>query len=184
MTRMPPDHSTISDARLMELVREGRRDAFVEIVHRYQRILVNFFVRMNATYSTAEDLVQTTFVRLYEYRDRYRPSAPLGAFLHTLALHAWADWTRKQRRQPDLMDAEALDGEQKDGGVGRLDDRMDLQAALATLSEKLRSVVVLTYFQGLSRQDVAFVLGVPIGTVKSRLYLAMEELRGRLGENG
>jgi RNA polymerase sigma-70 factor (ECF subfamily) len=61
---------------------------------------------------------------------------------------------------------------------------MDLQAALGSLSEKLRSVVVLTYFQGLSRQDVALVLGVPVGTVKSRLFLAMEELREHLGENG
>jgi RNA polymerase sigma-70 factor (ECF subfamily) len=184
MTPMPADHSAFSDARLMELVREGRRDAFVEIVHRYQRILVNFFVRMNASYSTAEDLGQTTFARLYEYRDRYRPSAPLGAFLHTLALHAWVDWTREERRQPEPADVETLSRKPKDGGGGRLDDRMDLQAALGSLSEKLRSVVVLTYFQGLSRQDVALVLGVPVGTVKSRLFLAMEELREHLGENG
>jgi RNA polymerase sigma-70 factor, ECF subfamily len=180
---MPTDFSMISDVRLMELVREGRRDAFVEIVHRYQRILVNFFVRMNASYSTAEDLVQTTFVRLYEYRDRYRPSAPLGAFLHTLALRAWVDWTRKERRQPELVDKETLDSEPKDGGVGRIEDRMDLLAALGSLSEKLRSVVVLTYFQGLSHQDVALVLDIPVGTVKSRLFLAMEELRKRLAEN-
>ena len=164
----------------MELVREGRRDAFVEIVHRYQRILVNFFVRMNASYSMAEDLAQTTFIRLYEYRDRYRPSAPLGAFLHTLALHAWVDWTRKERRQPQPADSETEDRDPKDSGLRRADDRMDLEAALATLSDKLRSVVVLTYFQGLSREDAASVLGVPVGTVKSRLFLAMEELRKRL----
>jgi RNA polymerase sigma-70 factor (ECF subfamily) len=177
---MPTDHSTTSDVRLMELVRQGCRDAFVEIVRRHQRILVNFFVRMNADYSSAEDLVQTTFVRLFEYRDRYRPTAPFRAFLHTLAFHAWADWSRKQRRQPELADADVLGRAKTDGTVRRLDDRMDIEAALARLSEKLRSVVVLTYFQGLSRQDVADVLGIPLGTVKSRLYLAMEELRANL----
>ena len=180
---MPIDYSALTDVRLMELVREGRRGAFVEIVRRYQRILVNFFVRMNAQPSSAEDLAQTTFIRLYEYRDRYRASAPFTAFLHTLAFHAWADWSRKKRREPDIAGPEVLDREQEDGGVRRLDDRMDLEAALGRLSEKLRSVVVLTYFQGLSGQDVADVLGIPLGTVKSRLYLAMEELRATLSED-
>jgi RNA polymerase sigma-70 factor (ECF subfamily) len=181
---MDSEPSTLSDVRLMELVREGRRGAFVEIVRRHQRILVNFFVRMNADYNSAEDLAQTTFLRLYEYRERYRPTSTFRAFLHTLALHAWADWRRKQRRQPDAADAQALERGTDDAAARRSDERMDLEPALARLSEKLRSVVVLTYFQGLSRQEAADALGVPLGTVKSRLFLAMENLREHLSGHG
>ena len=179
---MGTDLSGFDDFGLMALVREGRHEAFGEIVRRHQRSLVNFFVRMNADYNSAEDLAQTAFLRLYEYRERYRPSAHFRAFLHTLAWHAWIDWRRKQQRQPDVVDDMWLDalGSTGETPSARLDDRMDIEVALGRLSVKLRSVVVLTYFQGLKHQDVADVLDIPVGTVKSRLFLAMEALREHL----
>ncbi len=186
---METDLSGFDDFRLMALVREGRREAFAEIVRRHQRNLVNFFVRMNADYDSAEDLAQTAFLRLFEYRERYQPTRPLRVFLHTLALHAWADWARRRKHMPAALDGAEPGGKTGPGPLtpsgaldpfSRADARIDIEAALANLSEKLRAVVVLAYSQGLSRQEIADVLDIPVGTVKSRLFLAMEALREHL----
>lgn len=185
MERSNADHPTPEprDADLMERVRAGRRDAFECLVRRHQQPLLNFFSRMGA-YTEAEDLVQETFVRLFRYRDRYRPSAKFTTFLYTLARHAWLDLLRKSRKGEILQErirAEAPDGH--DGGIGRARLGMDTQAALDALPEKLRSVVVLSFLQGLRYDEIAGVLKIPTGTVKSRMFTALDRLKGILGHD-
>ena len=78
------------DFALMARVRAGRADAFRTLVERHRRPLLNFFARMGAS-SHGEDLAQETFVRLWNYRKKYKPSAKFTTFLYTLARHAWLD---------------------------------------------------------------------------------------------
>lgn len=173
--QMPPAEDP--DALLMCRVAQGSREAFAELVRRHQNGLLNFFVRMGA-YSDGDDLVQETFLRLYRNRERYRPTARFTTFLYVLARHAWADHGRKTWRRERLesgLEAEARIAERP--GSTPSAARLDVQAALDRLSPKLKEVLVLNVYQGLRYQEVAEVLDIPLGTVKSRVNLAMQELR-------
>lgn len=179
----PKEEVPCVDARLMERTAAGSAAAFEEIVRRHQKILLNFFIRMGAS-GDSEDLVQETFVRLYNYRDRYQPSARFTSFLYHLARNAWADHGRKAARSERLAThlQEFHPPSGMEGGSSR-GEQADIEAALARLSPKLREVVVLNIYQGLRYQEVADALGIPLGTVKSRINLALNALKEILRED-
>jgi len=165
------------DVVLMEQVAAGSETAFVDLVHRHQNALLNFFTRMGA-YSDGEDLVQETFLRLFRYRERYKPTARFTTFLYVLARNTWADRGRKAMRRERLtlrlqtemeIVSETTRPEPSAG--------MDVQEALGRLSPKLREVIVLNVFQGMRYQEIADILQIPLGTVKSRINLALHALR-------
>ncbi len=171
-----------ADADRMLQVAAGSQTAFAELVRAHQNSLLNFFVRMGA-YNGAEDLVQETFIRLYRYRDRYRPTARFTTFLYVLARHVWADqgrrvW-RKNRLETGLEDEARIKDRQ---GAGNKPHHLDVEEALGRLSPKLKEVLVLNVYQGLKYQEIAAVLGVPLGTVKSRINLAIQDMRKLLDE--
>ena len=171
-----------ADADLMLQVAAGSQTAFADLVRAHQNSLLNFFVRMGA-YSCAEDMVQETFLRLYRYRDRYRPSARFTTFLYVLARHVWADQARRSWRKDRLETGLEDEGRivERQGAADR-PHRLDLEEALGRLSPKLKEVLVLNVYQGLKYQEIADVLDVPLGTVKSRINLAIQEMRKLLDE--
>ena len=179
------DLNKLTDPELMARTSAGDRDAFAALIRRHQHALVNFFRRMGALHDEAEDLLQETFLRVYAYRKRYRPVAKFTNFLYVLARHAWANLMRKASRTPRADDP-ALERASVASQTPHVDARMDVQAALEELSEKLRLVVVLNVYQGLKYREVAEVLEIPLGTVKSRMHLALKQLRELLdvGEDG
>lgn len=161
----------------MAAVQAGRQDAFETLVRRHQQPLLNFFRRLGV-YTDGEDLVQETFVRLFRYRKRYRPSAKFTTFLYTVARHVRIDLARKQGRLRLLQErAQQEAPTADDGGVAACQRSLDVDALLERLPDKLRSVVVLNVYQGLRYEDIARVLRIPEGTVKSRMFLALEKLR-------
>ncbi len=172
------------DARLMQLSSAGDLEAFSAIVSRYQGRLLNYFARMCASIEDAEDLVQETFVRLFNYRSRYRPIAGFPSFLFTLARHARLDMLRRSARNPASSAAEIGDDADLPSGDRTPDDCIDVKSAVDGLSEKLRETVALTVYAGLSYPEAAEVLGVPAGTVKSRMFAAFEKLREVLLKGG
>lgn len=167
------------DIDLMALVGRGRKEAFVELVRRYQRPLLNFFRKMGADTSAAEDLVQETFLRLFNYRDRYEPKAKFTTFLYTLARHTRVDHLRKMQRSP-RTEGNLESVEKPAARAVNTNEKLDLRTALGGLSEKLRSVVVMSVYQGLKYQEIGEILEIPVGTVKSRMHLAVRELKGLL----
>jgi RNA polymerase sigma-70 factor (ECF subfamily) len=168
-------------------VGRGSRQAFVAIVERHQDDLYRFFRLLGADRHRAEDGVQETFLRLYLYRDRYRPLIPLRVFLHTLARNVWKDALRRERRRVKLAPSS---DPREDGPLDcvplatdlfrRIDDRLDLSAAVQALPGRLRAAVILSAYQGLSYPEIAVVLGIPLGTVKTRMYHAFRKLRQTL----
>lgn len=166
-----------ADAALMMEVSDGAEEAFAALVRRHQSPLVNFFARMGAS-SDREDLVQETFVRLYRYRGRYQPTARFTTFLYVLARNVWADRGRKivrmERLAAELETEVAIARQPVRPGAS---DEINVDAALARLSPKLREVIVLNIYQELRYQEIADVLGIPLGTVKSRINLALGALR-------
>ncbi len=165
------------DFALMARVRAGCEAAFRQLVERHQRPLLNFFARMGAS-THGEDLAQETFIRLWNYRHKYKPSAKFTTFLYTLARHAWLDFVRRQIRFRLFSDRyrEEIPAS-TDGGLGKLRRQLDIQAALDRLSPKLREVLVLAVHQGLSYEEISAILSIPVGTVKSRVSNALATLQ-------
>ena len=120
------------DVALMARIRHEDPDAFQRLVERHQRALLNFFARMGAS-NHSEDLAQETFVRLWNYRKKYKPKAKFTTFLYTLARHAWLDHLRKhsrfqlfaQRYREEMPTSTS-------GGLDRVRRELDIQDAEST----------------------------------------------------
>jgi len=184
-----------SDRELMVAFAEGDAEAFASLYDRHARPLINFFYRMCYDRALAEDLTQDTFVKLLRFKRRYRPEASFKTFLYTVARNLWIDKYRSLKAAPktvstevrtheggatlgDLVEAGGRSSEQ------RLEDReaADLvRTALQDLPEGQRMVFVLAEAQGLKYREISEVLGIPVGTVKSRMNAAVTRLRGLLG---
>lgn len=172
-TDSPPD----PDVQLMLETAGGSETAFAELIRRHQNGLLNFFTRMGV-YNDAEDLVQETFVRVWKVRGRYRPTAKFSTFLYVLARNVWADRGRKAKRIERLAGSLKTDADIGGGNAAPLPaGSLDVQEALGRLSPKLREAIVLNIYQGLRYQEIADVLDIPLGTVKSRINTALQELR-------
>ncbi|MDQ7778869.1 MAG: RNA polymerase sigma factor [Planctomycetota bacterium] len=175
------------DSQLMERVNRGDMAAFEEIVRRHQSALVNFFRRSNASMEEAEECAQETFVRMYNYRSRYRAlPGRFAAFMYVVARHVWVDRCRRSQRLRRLTTQLAIDSappKRPASGLTQAETRIDAQKALDVLSDKLREVVVLSVFQGLDYSQIAEVLGIPLGTVKSRIFLAFQQMRSVLSHD-
>jgi RNA polymerase sigma-70 factor (ECF subfamily) len=173
------DMDHVSDFEMMERIRNGDRDAFNLLVERYRESLAAFFRRLGARHE-AEDLVQETFLRVFRHRARYSPTAKFSTFLYTIARNVWTDRWRKWARWRTFR--EELEEERRTTPLARpyatsTGARLDIQAALAALPEKLRIVVILSIYQGLSYPEISAILKIPVGTVKSRVFHALTRLK-------
>ena len=171
------------DAALVRAVAAGDEAAFAQLVARHSAFLLSAFRRLGLDGHAAEDCTQDTLLRLLRASDRYEPRAPFRGFLLALARNALVDWKRRRKEagcaltdphDPALLGL-ASDVAPPSG------DRLDLAQALTTLPDKQRRVVELSVFEGRSHAEVAAGLGIPTGTVKSRLHHALARLRAALG---
>ncbi|MGI6496875.1 MAG: RNA polymerase sigma factor [Kiritimatiellia bacterium] len=177
---MNEEREPLDDRELMMRAKGEDTESFAELVRRHQRALLNHFLRCGAG-SDAEDLVQQTFVRVFRYRDRYRPTAKFTTFLFLVARQVWIDELRKRRNVFRLQEAwkeEHGDDEMDTSrGPSAAADAVDLAEALARLGDGARAVVDLGVMQGLAYPEIARILGIPVGTVKSRMFNALRALR-------
>ncbi|MFO7871814.1 MAG: sigma-70 family RNA polymerase sigma factor [Kiritimatiellia bacterium] len=166
------------DAELMKRVRRGEEGAFADLIRRHQNSLVNFFMRMGV-YDNAKDLAQETFIRLFKYRKRYRKKAKFTTFLYLMARQVRIDYIRREARRKTAMEDLALESEIRHEQKPRRREgaRIDIEETLAQLPEDTRSVIVMNMYQGLRYRDIAAALGVPIGTVKSRMFNGLRKLK-------
>ena len=175
----------MGDADLMLRVRgEDDGGAFAVLVTRHQKTLLNFFFRSGVQYD-CEDLVQQTFLRLYRYRARYVATAKFTTFLFLLARQVWIDELRRRRRRERLVDSLVAEphpefAKPADASAGESGD-LDLARALEALPAGLRRVVELGVYQEMAYTEIAEILGIPVGTVKSRMFNALAKLRDALG---
>ena len=173
------------DFDLMEQVRRGNDDAFREIVQRHQQGLLNFFRKLGIL-NDPEDLVQDTFIRLYKYRDRYEPKAKFTTFLYMMARQVRMDYLRKVQRRKvlkDAMKAKTEHNAEMAASDGRA-RRPDAQALLRCLDDETRGIVVLSIYKGLKYAEISEITGLPVGTIKSRVFTAMRKMRSFLKDAG
>ena len=125
--------------------------------------------------AAAEDLTQETFVRAYRARHRYTPTAPPGAWLRRIGINLAISHLRRQKLARFLPARLYVAPDRRD--YDRAEARDVVEKALTQLSPKLRAAVVLHYYEGLTREEIADVLGVPAGTVASRIAKAVAIMR-------
>ena len=191
--------SDSSDAELMARTAKGDERAFAELVVRYQDVLLNFFLRKGVSYYDGQDLAQRTLLRLWRYRNRYAPTAKLTTFLFLLAGQVTIDFFRAEGHRHGLeeelerqVETEATAGTMSTAGEAAMacrpadpdDDGSGdrVRRAVASLPPAMRDVVELGVFQDLPYADVAEILGVPVGTVKSRMFNALRKLTELMDE--
>jgi len=131
--------------------------------------------------ASAEDLTQETFVRAYRARSRYTPTAPPGAWLRRIGINLSISYLRRQKLARFLPARLYVAPDRRD--YDRAEARDVVEKALAGLSPKLRAAIVLHYYEGLTREEIAEVLGVPAGTVASRIAKAVAIMRKNMGSD-
>jgi len=177
LDRNPRTPPVRTDEALMLAFAGGERDAFADLFERYREPVWRFFRRRVPDQARADELAQETFLGLIQAASRYRPSAAFRSYLFGVAFNVLMAWRRKARRQGEQEMAEI------DPPVRAADPDTVLwvRRALAGLDRMDREVLMLREYEQLSYDEIAGVLGVPVGTVRSRLFRARMALREKLG---
>jgi RNA polymerase sigma-70 factor (ECF subfamily) len=193
---MRPRKHVGEDARAdpLSALRGGDPRPFEDFVTREAGTFVAFFVRLGASRAEAEDLAQDLFVKLFRHASRYEPRGRFDAFAFRVARNAWADRQRRRAvRRPAQGAAEgapppleALPSAEPgpDGLASRSEEARLLRAAVRALPEAQQLVLELGLVQGLAYAEVAELLEIPVGTVKSRMFHALRRLRAALRMEG
>jgi len=179
----PPDDELLAKAA------GGDGRAFHVLVDRHAQRLFRLAVSLVGNAADAEDVVQETFAGAFKGLRAFEGRASVKTWLTRILFTQAAKWRRDRgRREGGRRDYRPLESAEEQAtvsdeifGVGA---RIDLQAALGRLSEEHREVLVLREFEGMAYEEMAEVLGVPRGTIESRLHRARNELRERLRSYG
>jgi RNA polymerase sigma-70 factor (ECF subfamily) len=185
--------STCSDEDLLIRFSRGQKEAFGVLVRRYERELFGYLRRYLGDASLAEDVFQNTFLQLFKSTSQYEPGRPVRPWLYTIATNQAIDALRRNSRHQ----AVSLDQGREDLGEGDVHSLLEMlesrgpspgeaaeiqerreriRASVDQLPDFLRQVLVLAYYQGLKYREIADILDIPVGTVKSRLHAALVKL--------
>jgi RNA polymerase sigma factor (sigma-70 family) len=183
---MPP-LAQLSDDALLALLARSDHDALAELYDRYGRSAYALALRVLRDAALAQDAVQDAFLTAWRSAAVFDPRrGSASTWLMTLVHRRAVDLVRREdrRRAAPLDDAPVPAGDATDDAVEERERRRRVQEALAVLSAPEREALELAYYGGLSQSEVAERLGVPLGTVKSRMFAGLAKLREALGEAG
>jgi len=170
------------DFVLMRAIQKGDMVAFDSMVNRYRGRLMNVIGRMLSSTEEAEDVVQETFVRVYQHRQSFNFQHCFSTWIYTIGLNLARNELRKRRRFK-FFEISEMKGSEKELAVDpKLPSRLPelLKSAVATLPEKYREAFLLRDIEEMAYDEVAKILDVPLGTVKSRVNRARLMLREKL----
>lgn len=175
-------YNNLTDDKLVDLVLGGDRQAFREVVDRYKGLVARTVKGMLGDNVYAEDIGQETFVRLYRSLPEFRGEAKLSTYINRIAVNLTLNEIKRRKRAAGSL-VSATDDETRMLEVTGEDDHKSrdlkevVQYALAKIDPKFRVVLVMRILEGYSTKETAEVLGIPEGTVLSRLSRAQEQLR-------
>ena len=186
--------STWPDGELVKSALAGREAGFEELVRRYQRPIAAYVYRMVGDYDSALDLTQEVFIKVYNSLARYRSEFKSSTWIYKIAHNAAIDHLRRhavrgqalvagedcERREVALKSLR-LTPEQESEKKERCSE---IEAVVQTLPAAYRELIVLRHSHDLSYDEIAEVTGLPLGTVKNRLFRAREAMRDQLVERG
>jgi RNA polymerase sigma-70 factor, ECF subfamily len=176
----------VNDEQLMWRVRStDDGEAFGQLVGKWQGTIQRLCVRMVGDSHRGEDLAQEAFVRLYAHRKDYKPAAKFSTYLWRVAMNLCYDELRRVKRRPEValetdgfsvVDGFAMSELGPDEALASREQAEIVREALLKLPEHYRAVVVLRHYENLKFREIADVLEIPEGTVKSRMAEGLEQL--------
>jgi RNA polymerase sigma-70 factor (ECF subfamily) len=192
----PLDLSTATDQEVVRQAREGHEAAYRELIRRYQRPVFSLIYRMVRDRELSEDLAQETFVKVLNAIDRYRPEFKFSSWVFKIANNAAIDHLRKKELDtlsleggpdavtPERIEATALQiGDSGESPLDELEARelgSAIERAIAQLRPEYQTCIILRHVEGRPYDEIAEILGLPLGTVKTYIHRARAELRDML----
>jgi len=175
-------YAALPDRQLVEMSRAGDRAAFGQLVARYQRLLLSVAYHTGADADLAEDVAQDAFLRAWQGLDGFKMAQDnsFRAWICRIASNRTVDLLRRERPAADLTDVQLSGSVRPDEAFERLEVSLRVRQALLRLPENSRQALVLREYGQLSYREISQTLGVPIGTVMSRLNYARSWLRREL----
>lgn len=180
------------DRALVARVQKGEKPAFDLLVRKYQSRVIALVYRIIPDRMEAQDVAQEAFIRAYRAIGSFRGDSAFYTWLYRIALNAARNQLAARKRRPpgsdvDVSDAEHYaegdllrSGDTPEGEVLRAELEQTVHATIAALPLELRTAFMLREFDGLSYEDIAIVMDCPVGTVRSRIFRAREEIDNRI----
>ena len=191
-----PELAARTDQEIVALARSGEEAAYRELVRRYERPLFSLLYRMVRDRELAEDLAQETFVKALNAIDSYRPEFKFSSWIFKIANNAAIDHLRRREldtlslegsphaETPEAIEATALQiGDRQESPLDAVEARElggQIERAIAQLRPEYRSCILLRHVEGRAYEEIAEILGLPLGTVKTYIHRARNELRQAL----
>ena len=193
---IPLNINRIADCDLVARAVAGREDGFEELVRRYQRPIATYVYRMVGDYEAALDLTQEVFIKVYGSLSRYRSEYKFSTWIYKIAHNAAIDHLRRHTtREQSLVVDDAGGGEQRELPIATgkpspeqeyagKERRAEIEQVVSQLPATYRELIVLRHSHDLSYEEIAEVTGLPLGTVKNRLFRAREAMRQQFVQRG
>jgi RNA polymerase sigma-70 factor, ECF subfamily len=185
---------TRTDEELVALSMRGDADSFNQLVVRWERPIYALAYRVIGREEEARDVVQETFLRAFRGIRNFRGQAKFSSWIYRIALNLCRDWIRRERRAPLVPTPEGVDlielaaehepAESIEDLVARHDMSRVVARAMAKLPDEQRTAIILKEYHGMTFQEIAELQGVPLSTVKTRLYQGLIVLRRQLQQEG
>ena len=181
-----------TDKELVRRVKKGDRAAFDLLFSRYQQKIQHLVARYVRDQEEVLDVTQEAFIKAFRALPKFRGDSQFYTWLYRIAINTAKNHLVARSRRPPAVDVDIADGEQMDGGdylrdvedpassLARDRLRAEIDAAITALPEDLKSAVTLREFEGLSYEEIAAVMGCPVGTVRSRIFRAREAIDDRI----
>ncbi|MHC4873177.1 MAG: RNA polymerase sigma factor [Planctomycetota bacterium] len=178
------------DQELICLYKSGDESALEELIEMYQNRLFSFFLRLGSACEEAEDMVQETFIKIIRSISTYEPKEKFSSYLYKVAKNCWYDYVRKKQRDKSVsIESDGINF--VEGASVSKENSPQANAAMKEvneiilieidkLPEEQRMAVILSEIENLKYREIAEILEIPIGTVKSRIHNAYERLRENL----
>jgi RNA polymerase sigma-70 factor (ECF subfamily) len=181
------NYSSAADRDLVATAAQGLEGGFEELVRRYQRPISAYVYRMVGDYDCALDLTQEIFIKIYASLSRYRPEFKFSTWIYKIAHNAAIDHLRRNagrersinggtesEPQQLAIESKGLSPEQQSE---REERRIEIESVVRLLPTAYRELIVLRHSQDLTYEEIVEVTGLPLGTVKNRLFRAREMMR-------
>lgn len=167
----------------MERWQTGDATAFEALFRQYEGLVFKNAYFITGSRLEAEEITQDVFVSVWKARQTFNPDkGKLTTWLHRITVNKCLK--RQRKKKPMMVPIESIelpDGEGSEEAVMNREERERVLNAMSSLDSKHRAVLVLRYFNGLSYEEISRTMGIPLGTVKSRIYVAIQTMREQLG---
>lgn len=184
----------LSDLELIALAIKGGEDSFEALVKRYQRPIAGYIFRMLGDYEASLDVSQEVFIKVYNSLSRYSSEYKFSTWIYRIAHNAAIDHMRRNSVSPQSLEAENSDGTYQlqiecskptpEQDRERSEWRTEIESVVKRLPGAYRELILLRHSHDLSYDEIATVTGLPLGTVKNRLFRAREMMREIFIERG